>query len=328
MKSIIIRKIHLKKITYRLIIVAGLLSLYFILPSKMMPSEILIMAMPTLGFILLLGYVGLLSFGMGSLFATGAYASGILLTQYQCNILLTILLGVVITGIISAVVGYFCIKRAGLIFALLTLAFNQLIWFTIYKWKSLLGGPDGIIGIYRSTLSLGLFTINLRPTLNYYIFVLIIFLSLMAFLMRLIESPFGKILLAIRDNKLRAKAIGYNPETYQWITFLISGMTCGLGGSLFAIHQEYVGVHLASWVMSGEIIIMGLIGGISFLYGGFVGSGVYIFASDFFNTFSILARTGGSLLLMGIIFILMVIFFRDGIYGEFIKIYRLLKVRS
>ncbi len=302
--------------------------MYFILPSKMMASEILIMAMPTLGFILLLGHVGLLSFGMGSLFATGAYAAGILLARYQCHILVTILGGMVITGIVSAIIGYFCIKRAGLIFALLTLAFNQLIWFTIYKWRGLLGGPDGIVGIYRSTLSLGFFDLNLRPTFNYYIFVLIIFLFLMAFFMRLIESPFGKILLALRENKRRAQAVGYNPETYQWITFIISGITCGLGGALFAIHQEYVGVHLASWVMSGEIIIMGLIGGISCLPGAIVGAGVYIFASDFFNTFDVLARTGGALFLMGIIFILMVIFFRDGIYGEFIKIYSKMKFKK
>ena len=127
-----------------IILAAILIPIYFVFPSKMMAAEILIMALPTLSFILLLGYTGLLSFGTGSLFAVGAYTAGILLARHQAPIFLAIVAGVTMSGIVALIMGYFCIKQGGLIFSLLTLAFNQLIWFIIWQWKSFTGGPDGI----------------------------------------------------------------------------------------------------------------------------------------------------------------------------------------
>lgn len=299
-----------------------MITLYFLFPSKMMASEILIMAMPTLGFILLLGYTGLLTFGTGSLFAVGAYTAGILLARHQANIFLALLAGVVLSGSVATLMGYFCIKRGGLIFSLLTLAFNQLVWFTIWQWRSFTGGPDGIWGIQRSRLSFGVFGINMKPTFNFFLFVLIVFLLLFLLCQRLIESPFGKVLMGMRESELRATAIGYNPETYKWIAFIFSGMICGLGGALFALHQEYVGEHLANWFTSGEVVMMALLGGAFVLHGALIGSGVFIFLSDFLNRFSILSTAGAWLLILGIIFILVVMFLRGGIYGGAEKVYR------
>jgi branched-chain amino acid transport system permease protein len=298
-----------------LIMAAILVIIYFILPSKMMAAEILIMAIPTLAFILLLGYTGLLNFGTGSLFAVGAYTAGILLARHHVHILLAIIAGVVMSGIISIIMGYFCIKRGGLIFALLTLAFNQLIWFIIWQWKSFTGGPDGIWGIKRGTLDLAIFSVNLKPTFNFYIFVLILFVLLFILVRRLIESPFGKVLIGMRESELRATAIGYNPETYKWIAFIIGGLICGLGGTLFALHQEYVGEHLANWFTSGEFAIMALLGGTFVLHGALIGSGVFIFLADFLNRFPVLSKAGAWLLILGAIFIVVVMFFRGGIYG-------------
>ncbi len=304
---------------------AILVPVYFVLPSRMMAAEILIMAIPTLAFILLLGYTGLLNFGTGSLFAVGAYTAGILLARHNVHILLAIIAGVAMSGIISIVMGYFCIKRGGLIFALLTLAFNQLIWFIIWQWKSFTGGPDGIWGIKREILELGIFSINLKPTFNFYIFVLILFLLLFLFVRRLIESPFGKVLMGMRESELRATAIGYNPETYKWIAFIIGGLICGLGGTLFALHQEYVGEHLATWHTSGEFVIMALLGGTFVLPGALIGSGVFIFLADFLNKFTVLSKAGAWLLVLGVIFIVVVMFLRGGIYGGAEKVYQSLK---
>jgi len=298
-----------------------LVPIYFILPSKMMAAEILIMAIPTMAFILLLGYTGLLNFGTGSLFAVGAYTAGILLARHQVHVLLAIIAGVAMSGILSIIMGYFCIKRGGLIFALLTLAFNQLVWFIIWQWKSFTGGPDGIWGIKREALNLGIFSINLRPTFNFYIFVLIFFILIFIFLRRLIESPFGKVLMGMRESEIRATAIGYNPETYKWIVFIIGGLICGLGGALFALHQEYVGEHLANWFTSGEFVIMALLGGTFVLHGALIGSGVFIFLADFLNKFIILSQAGAWLLVLGAIFILVVMFLRGGIYGGVEKVY-------
>ena len=304
---------------------AILVPVYFVLPSRMMAAEILIMAIPTLAFILLLGYTGLLNFGTGSLFAVGAYTAGILLARHNVHILLAIIAGVAMSGIISIIMGYFCIKRGGLIFALLTLAFNQLIWFIIWQWKSFTGGPDGIWGIKRETLNLGIFSVNLKPTFNFYIFVLIVFLLLFIFIRRLIESPFGKVLMGMRESELRATAIGYNPETYKWIAFIIGGLICGLGGTLFALHQEYVGEHLANWFTSGEFAIMALLGGTFVLPGALIGSGVFIFLADFLNKFTVLSKAGAWLLVLGVIFIVVVMFLRGGIYGGAEKVYQSLK---
>jgi branched-chain amino acid transport system permease protein len=307
---------------------AILIPIYFILPSKMMASEILIMSLPALAFILLFGYTGLLHFGLGSIFAIGAYTAGILLTRYQAPLSVALIAGIGVTGMVAVLVGFFCIKRGGMIFSLLTLAFNQLIWFTIWQWKSLTGGPDGIVGIQRTSLNLGLFAINLKPTFNFFLFVLLLFLLTFLFVRRLTESPFGKVLLSMRECELRATAIGYNPETYKWIAFIISSMICGLGGALFALHQQYVGERLAYWGTSGEIVVMALLGGAFFLHGALIGAGVFIFLADFLNKFTLLSRTGAWLLIFGIIFILVVMFLRGGIYGGATKIWEAIKGRG
>jgi branched-chain amino acid transport system permease protein len=286
-----------------------------VLPSKMMASEILIMAFPTLGFILLLGYTGQLSFGTGSLFAVGAYTTGILLARYNTHVLLAIAAGVVLTGIIATIVGFFCIRQVGLIFALLTLAFNQLVWFIIWQWRSLTGGPDGIWGIQRSSIDFGLFSFDIKPSFSFHIFVLVLFLLTFLFSRRFIESPFGKVLQGLRDSELRATAIGYRPMTYKWMSFVVTGMICGLGGSLFALHQEYVGEHLANWMTSGEVVIMALLGGSSVLIGAVIGSGAFIYLSDLLNRISVLAKGGGWLFILGIVFILVVMFLKGGLYG-------------
>jgi branched-chain amino acid transport system permease protein len=308
-----------------ILMAAILIPVYFVLPSKMMASEILIMALPTLAFILLFGYTGLLHFGMGSLFAVGAYTAGILLTRYQAPISVALIAGIAVTGIVAILVGFFCIKRGGMIFSLLTLAFNQLIWFTIWQWRSFTGGPDGILGIQRTSLNLGIFSINLRPTFNFFLFVLLLFLLAFLFVRRLIESPFGKVLMGMRESELRATAIGYNPETYKWIAFIITAMICGLGGVLFALHQEYVGEHIANWFTSGEIVIMALLGGVFVLYGALIGAGVFIFLADFLNKFTFLSQAGAWLLVFGVIFILVVMFLRGGIHGGAMKIWEAIR---
>jgi branched-chain amino acid transport system permease protein len=295
-----------------------------ILPSDMMAAEILIMALPTLAFILLLGYTGQLNFGTGSLFAVGAYTCGILLSRYEVNTLVAIATGLFLSGVISAIVGFFCIRQGGLIFALLTLAFNQIIWFIILQWRNLTGGPDGIWGIERKNIAMANISLSIDNSFNFYVLVVLIFLATFIFVRRLIDSPFGKVIQGFRDSELRATAIGYNPTTYKWIIFIITGMICGLGGSLFALHQEYVGEHLAHWSTGGEVVIMALLGGTFSIYGALIGSGTFIFLSDLLNQYPSLARGGGWLLIMGILFILVVLFLREGLYGGLTKFARLL----
>lgn len=160
---------------------------------------------------------------------------------------------------------------------------------------------------------------------NFFLFVLLFFLLAFLFVRRLIESPFGKVLMGMRESELRATAIGYNPETYKWIAFILSAMICGLGGALFALHQEYVGEHLADWFTSGEIVIMALLGGVFVLYGAPIGAGLFIFLADFLNKFIVLSQAGPWLLIFGVIFILVVMFLRGGIYGGALKVWEAIK---
>jgi branched-chain amino acid transport system permease protein len=296
------------------ILAAVLLAMPLALPSAMMGAEILIMAIPVLSFILLLGYGGQLSFCTGALFAIGAYTTGILMARYHIPILPSLLSGVLLTGLSSALVGYLCNRQTlMLIFSLLTLAFNQLIWFIIFQWASLTGGADGLVGIDRSNLNFGLFQVDLGSKLNFYLFVLIIFLVVFVFAWRLIQSPFGKVLQALRESELRCIAIGYNPMTYKWVSFIITGMICGLGGGLFALHQGYVGEHLAYWTTSGDICVMALLGGTFSIYGAILGSALFIILSDLMNSITVLSQTGGWLFFLGIIFIIVVLFFQGGL---------------
>jgi len=145
------------------------------------------------------------------------------------------------------------------------------------------------------------------------------------FVRRLIVSPFGKVLMGMRESELRATAIGYNPGTYKWIAFILSAMICGLGGALFALHQEYVGEHIANWFTSGEIVIMALLGGVFVPYGALIGAGLFIFLSDFLNKFTFLSQAGAWLLVFGVIFILVVMFLRGGIYGGAQKVWGAIK---
>lgn len=303
-----------------IILAVILVILPFILPNKMMAIEILCWAFPTLGFILLLGYTGLLHFGLGCFFAAGAFTTGILLARYDTHILLAIFAGALVAGLLSVIVGWFCIKRVGIIFALLTLAFNQLIWFIIYQWKSMTGGPDGIWGIYRSTMDFGIFAINIRPVINLYYLVAIIFFLAFLFTRRLVGSPFGKVLLGMRESELRATAIGYNPETYKWVAFIVCGVLAGVGGGLYALHQEYVGEHLAYWSTGGEMVMMALIGGIFSLYGALIGAGVFILLSDLLSV--VWARW---MLIFGVIFILLIIFLKGGIWSGGERLYEMLR---
>lgn len=312
------------------LIIAGVLFILFIIsPTVQGGSEIIITAIPIMAFIILFGYGGQLSFAFGSLFASGAYFTGILLTRFEVPVIIAMLLSVIATGIISAIIGLLCNKQKELlIFALLTLAFNQIIWFIIWNWRSLTGGADGISGIDSSCLDLLIFSIDLNSDSNFYIFCAIIFIILFVFSTKLIDSPYGRVLRGFRSSELRLTAIGYNSFLYRWIAFIFTGMMCSVGGSLFALHQQYVGEHLAFWTHSGEIVIMALFGGVFSLYGSIIGAGVYILLSDVFVKIPFLGSGGGGFVVLGFLFILVVLYLKGGIFQGFEKIYAAIKSKD
>ena len=174
-------------------------------------TEIWIFAIFGLGLNLLMGYTGLLSFGQATFFGSAAYVAGYLLKYYGINIFLALGIGIVVGAVSAAVVGYLCVQRSGLYFIMLTFALNQMFYFTAYQWTTVTGGEDGMPGIPRPSV-LGL---DIHAPLAYYAAVALLFLLSLWVMKRIVESPLGKILQAIRENELRAEALGYNVPPHE-----------------------------------------------------------------------------------------------------------------
>ena len=282
----------------------------FILPYKALATNIIIFGLLVMAFNILLGFVGLLSFCHAALFGAGAYAMGILLVNFKIHILLGLFASSLVGGLVALIFGTFVIQRVGIYFGLLTLAFNQIAYFVIYGMRDITGGDSGLRGIFRPDLALGFFTIPLSSELTFYYFVLFWFLLSAFLIKRMDESSFGKVLRGIKENEMRAEAIGCNVKKFKLVAFVLSGVLAGLAGALFAIYVKFVSVDIVGFVMSGEVVMMALLGGVSSFYGPLVGSAIFLLISDILSGY-----WERWMLVMGLIFILFVMFFREGVCG-------------
>jgi len=278
-----------------------------LLPLVVRPAiatEIWIFAIFGLGLNLLLGYTGMLSFGQSTFFGSAAYVAGWLLKHYGMNVLAALGVGVGVGALSALLVGYLCVQRSGLYFIMLTFALNQLFYFIAYQWTSVTGGEDGMPGIPRPVL-LGL---NFQDPLTYYAFVVVLFLASLWLMKRIVESPLGKILQAIRENEVRAEAVGYNVPRFKLLAFVLAGAFSGLAGVLYAMLFGIVPLEAIGFVFSGNVVFATLIGGSGSLYGPIIGSFVFIWLSESVST--IWARWP---LLLGVAFVVVVLFLRGGV---------------
>jgi branched-chain amino acid transport system permease protein len=271
-------------------------------------SEIWIFAIFGLGLNLLLGYTGLLSFGQATFFGSAAYVAGWLLKHYAINVFLALGVGIGVGALSALLVGYLCVQRSGLYFIMLTFALNQLFYFVAYQWTSVTGGEDGMPGVPRPAL-LG---IDFGDPLNYYAFVSVFFLVSLWAMRRIVESPLGKILQAIRENEVRAAAVGYNVARFKLLAFVIGGAFSGLAGVLYAMLFGIVPLEAIGFVASGNVVFATLIGGSGSLYGPIIGSFVFIWLSESMSI--VWARWP---LLLGVAFVIVVLFFRGGVVEAF-----------
>src|SRR5436190_15708249 len=274
-------------------------------------TEIWIFAILGLGLSLLLGYTGLLSFGQATFFGSAAYVAGWLLKHYGINVFLALGTGVFVGAASAAVVGYLCVQRSGLYFIMLTFALNQLFYFTAYQWTSVTGGEDGMPGVPRPVLP----GIDFKDPMIYYAFVSFLFLISLYLMRKIIDSPLGKILQAIRENEVRAEAVGYNVPRFKLLAFIIGGAFSGLAGVLYAMLFGIVPLEAISFVFSGNVIFATLIGGSGSLYGPVIGSIVFIWLSESMST--VWARWP---LLLGVAFVIVVMFFRGGVVEVFDRV--------
>lgn len=276
--------------------------------------EIVIWMMFALGHNLLLGYGGLPSFGHGAYFGIGAYAFGLLQQRAGAGLLLGLLGAVLATALFGALVAAFISHRRGIYYALLTIAFGQVFWFIAIKWHRVTGGEDGLLGIQRPPLSLFGWELPLAGNNAFFYFVLALFALLLVALWRLVHSPFGRVLRAIKQNEMRAAFIGHNVWLHKWLAFVISAAIAGLAGSLFAMAQQSAYPNVMSLHNSGFVVMMVLVGGglVSF-WGPVLGALVFILARDLLG-----AYTETWLLWYGLLFIAMVLFQPEGLAGAWI----------
>jgi len=288
-------------------------------------TEIWIFAIFGLGLNLLLGYTGLLSFGQSTFFGSAAYVAGWLLKSYGINVFAALGIGVGVGALSALLVGYLCVQRSGLYFIMLTFALNQLFYFIAYQWTSVTGGEDGMHGIPRPALA----GIDFKDPLNYYVFVSALFLASLWVMKRIVESPLGKILQAIRENEVRAEAVGYNVPRFKLLAFVIGGAFSGLAGVLYAMLFGIMPLEAISFVFSGNVVFATLIGGSGSLYGPIIGSFVFIWLSESVST--LWARWP---LLLGVAFVVVVLFLRGGVVeawsriGNRIELWRSSKQRT
>jgi branched-chain amino acid transport system permease protein len=273
--------------------------------------EIMIWMLFALGYNLLLGTSGLPSFGHGAYFGIGAYAFGMLQKGVWANLWFDLLGAVLVAAAFGAAVALFISHRRGIYYALLTIAFGQVFWFVSVKWHKLTGGEDGLLNIQRLPADFGFFAIPLKSNEALFYFCLAVFALMLLVLWRLVHSPLGRVLSAIKQNEMRADFAGYNVWLYKWIAFTLSAGVAGLAGALFAMAQQSAYPNVMSLHNSGFVVMMVLIGGglVSF-WGPLIGAAFFILARDLLG-----AYTETWLLWYGLVFMALVLFKPEGIAG-------------
>jgi branched-chain amino acid transport system permease protein len=273
--------------------------------------EIVIWIIYALGFNLLFGYSGLHSFGHGAYLGVGAYAFGLFQHHVGVSLWGGLAAAIAVAGFAGALVGAAVSHRRGIYYALLTIAFGQVFWFLAIKLHWLTGGEDGLLNIPRPALWLGVTSIDLNDNLAFYYFVLAALAVTVVLLWRMVNSPFGRILQAIRQNEARAAFVGYEVWRFKWAAFVISAMFAGLAGGLFAMAQESAYPDVISLHQSGLIVMMVLVGGglVSF-WGPVLGVLLYFVARDVLGSL-----TETWLLWYGLMFVAMVMFRPEGLAG-------------
>ncbi|MCC5903367.1 MAG: branched-chain amino acid ABC transporter permease [Halomonas sp.] len=303
-----------RNLFYIALIAIGLIAPFVAYPVFLM--KILCFALFACAFNLLLGYAGLLSFGHAAFLATGGYVTGYLLASYPgLTPELGIIGGTLLATLLGFLFGVLSIRRQGIYFAMVTLALAQLVYF-MFVQAPFTGGEDGLHGVPRGEL-FGF--ISLRSNLAMYYFVFAIFLFGFALIQRTVHSPFGQVLKAIRENEPRAISLGYNVDAYKLLAFVLSAALAGLAGSTKTVVFQLASLTDAHWHMSGEVILMTLLGGVGTLLGPLMGAGIVVSLQH------VLAQSplGNWVnVILGIIFVVCVLSFRSGIVGELGKMYR------
>ncbi|MFG1185481.1 branched-chain amino acid ABC transporter permease [Xanthobacter aminoxidans] len=298
--------------------IAVLAVLPFVLPSQALAVNVLIYGLFTVGFNLLFGYTGLLSFGHAAFFGTGAYLTGMAIALLGFGWFPAMLTGIVGASLLSVVIGALSIRTRGIYFCMVTLALAQLVYYVALQASGWTGGENGLRGFTVAKADLiGGFSVNLLNPLAKYYFIMFFAALALWFVSRVLNSPFGAAIEAVRENETRARACGFDVERTKLLSFVLSGALCGLAGTLSALHLSIVPLDALGVHTSSIVVMMTMLGGAGSFFGPFVGALVFLLIEDVASLW-----TTHWQLIVGIVFILFVLFLPKGIWGSLIQIVR------
>jgi branched-chain amino acid transport system permease protein len=289
---------------------AVMLTFFAIAPFVVYPvflMEVLCFALFACAFNLLIGYVGLVSFGHALYFGWASYFAAYAAKSWGWQPEFAVLIGTAAAAVLGVIAGSVAIRRQGIYFAMITLALAQMMYLVALRVK-MTGGEDGIQAVPRGRL-FGVF--NLADDMTMYVFVLAVVLAAFLLIYRIINSPFGEVLKAIRENEQRAVSLGYRTDRYKLVAFVLSAALAGLAGSLKALVFQLASLTDVHWNMSGEVVLMTLLGGLGTIFGPVVGAFAIVAMENYFS-----ALGQWVLVIQGMIFVLCVLLFRRGIVGE------------
>ena len=271
-------------------------------------TDLLVFGLFAMSLDLIMGYTGMVSFGHAAYFGLGAYGSALVLIHFGQPVPVALLAGALLAGAVALPVGWFSTRATGIYFAMLTLAFAQLLYTVAYKWRDLTGGSDGIAGVPKTTLFWGGPSLA-SPRAFYFLVAACVVLSLVA-CCALVRSPFGRALQAIRENERRFTSLGRDPRPFKLVVFVIAAVFAGLAGALFAPFRGFASPEVMFWLFSGQGLMMVIMGGIGTLVGPVVGAMVFILIQEVLSSY-----TEHWMIFTGALFVLMVIFLPGGLVG-------------
>lgn len=280
-----------------------------------MAGRVLVFALAAMSFNMLLGFTGVMSFGHAAYFGLGAYGAGLTLKFVAASTPLALLAGTLLGGIAGTLFGLLLVRRRGVYFAMVTIAFGQVCFYIAYKWDALTGGYDGLRGFVRAPIDLGFVVLDIahNETL-FYFFILFVFGVAVGLQALILKSPFGRTLLAIRENERRARFLGLPVERHIWLSFSISCFFTALAGSLYALLNNFADPLGLNYIMSGNIVMITVMGGMRTFWGPLVGAVLFVMLQDYVSS-----MTTNWMFFVGMTFVLVVLFFPRGLMGMFQK---------
>jgi branched-chain amino acid transport system permease protein len=274
-------------------------------------SRVIVLAMAAMALNFLLGFTGTLSFGHAAYFGLAAYGAGMTIKYLVPSTWAGMLVGIAVGTIAAALIGALIIRLRGVYFAMVTIAFGQVFYFIAFRWNAVTGGDDGLTGWKRQMLDFGFTQVDiLGNDKAFYYFVLAVFAVVVGAMALLLRSPFGRTLIAIRENERRAQFLGIPVDFHLWLSFVISCLFVSVAGTLYALLNNFVDPRALYWGQSGNFVIMAVMGGMRSFWGPLIGAAIFVVLQDYVSS-----QTENWMSFVGLVFVLVVLFFPRGVLG-------------